>query len=360
LKNQSALISIDILRAAAALGVFFYHQHVGALIAGYTGISLLNWGDNFGAAYAVPLFFLISGYCIHLSNLKYISKRSPLPLKEYYKRRLLRIYPPYLVALVFTVGVNYCTYKNMPSFPDIIFHAFALQGFTVLYFNSINVVLWTISIELAFYLIYPIFYNIRLKYSLNKALLFSLIISGTSILFFSVKGQLLLPDRLNVFNLWFAWCCGAYLADKITFNNADLNNPLFIIIYLVIVCAFLALTFVPNNLPIVHDQLAILLWTAPLVLLINKETWLQSHNNILLRVIAKIGLSSYSLYLLHEPLLVLKNYLSHKFLPAQLQFSGMFTGAMVIPLIAWYSFIYIERPFTVRKNTGMAITQVNG
>jgi hypothetical protein len=87
LVKSRSLVSIDILRAIAVLGVFFYHQHIGSLIVLYTVIPVIGWIDNFGASYAVPLFFLISGYCIHLSNLKYMGESRHLPLNEYYKRR---------------------------------------------------------------------------------------------------------------------------------------------------------------------------------------------------------------------------------------------------------------------------------
>jgi peptidoglycan/LPS O-acetylase OafA/YrhL len=91
--NKTNLITIDIARALAALGVFFYHQHIGAILARYTNIEVFHKIDGFGALYAVPLFFLLSGYCIHLSNLKYIQLNKPLPLARYYKRRFFRIYP---------------------------------------------------------------------------------------------------------------------------------------------------------------------------------------------------------------------------------------------------------------------------
>jgi peptidoglycan/LPS O-acetylase OafA/YrhL len=347
--KKNSLLSIDILRAIAALGVFFYHQHVAAYLAGYTHIAIIAQLDNFGAHYAVPLFFLISGYCIHLSNLKYIKECKNLPLKEYYKRRFLRIYPPYLFALIFSIAISYFTYGNMPAYQDILVHVFSVQGFTVKYFNTINVVLWTITVEIAFYLIYPVFYYIRLNYNLNKALCLSLTVTIISIIYFSLQGQILLPQQFCVFNLWFAWCSGAYLADKITFNPTELKKPVFTFVYAGILIAFIFVRFIPDNWQIADNQLDILIWTAPLVLFISHENWLQKHNNILITGLANIGLSSYSLYLLHEPLLILKNYLAHRFLPNPLQFVGVTTGILIIPLVTWYSFKYIERPFTVRK-----------
>src|SRR5205809_444278 len=97
--KQQEIIGIDILRALSALGVFYYHNHARSLISKYTKLDFFRSTDALCAIYAVPLFFLISGYCIHASNIKYLKNNTSLPLKEYFIRRFLRIYPPYKIFL---------------------------------------------------------------------------------------------------------------------------------------------------------------------------------------------------------------------------------------------------------------------
>jgi len=351
--NKKSLISIDIARAIAALGVFFYHQHIGDYLAQYTKIKAFDYIDNFGAAYAVPLFFLISGYCIHLSNLKYVQLNKELPLKVYYKRRFLRIYPPYLVAVIFSILVNLLThFGSMPTLTDLFVHAFSLQGFTVQYFNTINLVLWTITIEIAFYIIYPIFYYLRLKFSLKLALLTTFIVSCLSIVYLSLQQTITLPQYYLVFNIWFSWCCGAYIADKLFFNPKAFQKLTFKIVYGLILVLFVYATFYPSHyFSIVQYQLKILIWTGPLIYLLSLEDWFARHKSWFLHIIACIGLSSYSLYLLHEPLIAIKNYLVHAYLPNEFQKAGVIIGIIFIPIIAWLSYRYIERPFMVRKKT---------
>src|SRR6185312_2632461 len=226
------IIGIDLLRAFAALGVFYYHSHLGAMLAKYTGIRFFNVTDGFGAMYAVPLFFLISGYCIHASNIKYLKTNASLPLKKYYKRRLLRIYPAYFAALIVAIGVNYYTSPNYKlNGNDFLIHCLSLQGFSVFYFNTINLVLWTITIELAFYAIYPVFYYTRLRYGLNYSLAFVFVVSCLSIFYFQLKGNITPPQRFWVLNLWFAWCCGAFLADKKMIQHTRFNKPTYLLIY---------------------------------------------------------------------------------------------------------------------------------
>jgi peptidoglycan/LPS O-acetylase OafA/YrhL len=349
--HKKNLISIDIARAFAALGVFYYHQHCGSILARYTGINLFGYTEGFGAFYAVPLFFLISGYCIHLSNLKYLKEQKALPIKQYYKRRFLRIYPPYLAAVIFSLLVNHLTLPNYPnSWSDLLIHVFLLQGLDAQYFNSINVVLWTITIEMAFYIIYPFFYYLRLKLSLDRAILSVLIISAVSIIYFSRKNDVMITQFYCVFNLWFAWCCGAYIADKKAFCAKDLNKTIYKIIYAAILLVFIWLQFYPPaNFGIVKYQVNILIWTAPLLFLLNKEHWLEKRKSYFLKIFSAVGLSSYSLYLLHEPLIALKNYLVHEYLPHNLLLAGVFIGIFVIPFITWLSYLYIEKPFISKK-----------
>jgi peptidoglycan/LPS O-acetylase OafA/YrhL len=345
------IVAIDMLRALAALGVFYYHNHVGSIIAKFSGLAFFNVTDAFGAIYAVPLFFLISGYCIHASNIKYVKLNTPLPLKEYYRRRFLRIYPAYFFALLFALAVNYLILPHYkPNNYDLLIHFFSLQGFTVAYFNTINIVLWTISIELAFYVIYPLFYYVRIKHNLNYALAFTFVVSCLSITYFQIKGAISLPQHFFVFNLWFAWCCGAFLADKRMLTALDLKKPGYLFSYFIILIACIYLNSTPNNPAILTDQFNILFWTAPMLFILSKENWLRGKQNLwLVKIIAAIGLSSYSLYLLHEPLIYFKNYLAHSYLPVRFQPAGVIAGIFIIPVVAWFNYLYIEKPFISKK-----------
>jgi peptidoglycan/LPS O-acetylase OafA/YrhL len=348
---QQKIIAIDIVRALAALGVFYYHNHAGGLLAKYSHLSFLRSTDAFGAIYAVPLFFLISGYCIHASNIKYLRTNGSLPLKEYYIRRFLRIYPPYFVALFFALLVNYLATPNYSvNTTDFLVHLFSLQGFTVAWFNTINIVLWTISVEIAFYIIYPVFYYIRYKSNLNYALAFAFLVSCLSIGWYMYRGGITLPERFSAFNLWFAWCCGAFLADKKTLNPGDLKKPVYLVVYMVILAGFICLNYIPNSLAILFDQFNVLFWTAPMLYILSKEDWLRKRKNLwLIRIMAAIGLSSYSLYLLHEPLIFLKNFLVHKYFSASFQPAGVALGVLIVPMIAWVSYYFVERPFISKK-----------
>jgi peptidoglycan/LPS O-acetylase OafA/YrhL len=157
-------ISIDILRGFAASMVFFYHYGLGKVLAEKTDINLFKVIDLIGSTYAVPLFFLISGFCIHLSQLKqnHYKNSEQLNSLTYFKRRFWRIYPIYFIVLLFSCTVMAMQGDKIKT-EDFFVHLFVLQGFSVTYFNSINLVLWTITIEICFYILYPLWYYIRTK-----------------------------------------------------------------------------------------------------------------------------------------------------------------------------------------------------
>jgi len=344
------LTSIDIARAIAALGVFAYHQYWGASLAKYSGIGLLRKIDAFGSLYAVPLFFLISGYCIHLSNIKYLKADQPLPLKDYYKRRLFRIYPAYFIAVLFSLAMFDVKMQHFFLLKkNLLAHLLLIHGFTSKYFLGLNVALWTIGVEVALYALYPIFYYLRFKFSLNFALVFTLLISCISTAYFLFNGNIGWFQLYFFTNLWFVWCCGAFLADKRNFNESALKKPVYKIIYAIILLIFLYFQIFNSELTIIDYQFRILFWTAPLLYLLSKEKWLSQQKSIVIRLLTVIGVSSYSLYLLHEPLIALKNICVKAYLPVSLHNTGMVLGFLIIPVITWYSYKFFEKPFMAKK-----------
>ncbi len=109
------LQSIDALRGAAALAVVFYHV-VGLKpeAATFAAASRWRWLSlpflhtlSFGYT-AVFLFFVISGFCIHLQWVRGSVKdaETRIDFAAFWKRRLRRLYPPYLIALALYLTIS--------------------------------------------------------------------------------------------------------------------------------------------------------------------------------------------------------------------------------------------------------------
>src|SRR5438552_4050796 len=113
------LQSIDALRGIAALGVVFYHAVIQTPNAVPNNllrwpVKLLQLGSSFGYI-GVFLFFVISGFCIHLqwAKARANGQSQSIEFGAFWKRRIRRLYPPYLTAFALfllmatlSVGIN--------------------------------------------------------------------------------------------------------------------------------------------------------------------------------------------------------------------------------------------------------------
>lgn len=102
--NSGRLQSIDALRGIAALGVVLYHavmQTTNAVPNNlfHWPVKLLQFVSSFGYI-GVFLFFVISGFCIHLQWAKARAAQEPQAIRfdSFWRRRIRRLYPPYLIA----------------------------------------------------------------------------------------------------------------------------------------------------------------------------------------------------------------------------------------------------------------------
>jgi peptidoglycan/LPS O-acetylase OafA/YrhL len=100
--------SLDMWRGVACLSVVIYHANSYLMQGGasppwswLSALFSLGWAG-------VPIFFVISGYCI--SATADAERRKSAGTKRYFKRRLRRIFPPYWIALgllmVFVTGME--------------------------------------------------------------------------------------------------------------------------------------------------------------------------------------------------------------------------------------------------------------
>jgi peptidoglycan/LPS O-acetylase OafA/YrhL len=155
LKTNFQIPLITGLRGIAALSVVLYHFVCKTIdyIQSENIISIFEYGKR-----GVDLFFIISGIVIPLSMIGngYNYKK----FGNFITRRIIRIEPPYLVAIV--VGIIYLYVRNFipgssdldltPSFTQVLLHI----GYLIPFFEGydwINQVFWTLSIEFQYYLL---------------------------------------------------------------------------------------------------------------------------------------------------------------------------------------------------------------
>ena len=87
---------LDALRGAAALMVVWYHFFEGYAFAEGTAITTFNHGHL-----GVDLFFMLSGFVISYAyDDRWNRANNPLTLKEFFKRRLIRLHPMLIMGAV--------------------------------------------------------------------------------------------------------------------------------------------------------------------------------------------------------------------------------------------------------------------
>jgi peptidoglycan/LPS O-acetylase OafA/YrhL len=372
---DNRLPSIDCFRGIAALGVMFLHIYwqywlmPGEFLRLHPLFSLdpLGWISApfqvmWLGGYGVPLFFVLSGYCIHRSQARALaadeSFRFSLP--RYALRRILRIYPTYVAALALSGVLRYLlmpwletkgfsispfNQQQHHSWYELGMNLLALQNIAAAPYESVY---WTLSLEIHFYIVYPILLWITRRFGPVEMLCFAtffnimhLIMGG----FFDDVPAAHLGILITLFmRFWFLWTVGSYVAEMETGRAPRIPRPLLVafITGILSVGIFVLSEFYPikgfEYDPYIHFPLAICLG-AILFWSLQPHT-LPIWRSIPGRSLAFVGMFSYSLYAIHYPLLRVVSTLW----PQQysLVFASLLVGC-ILALLSFLFFLLVER-----------------
>ena len=342
---------LDTMRGFAALLVAYFHcrqvtwigmgafHHSGARLLEPSSIAAwltlpIAWGSA-----GVPIFFVISGYCIHRSTAARLLANPDyrLDARQFWLRRLVRIYPVLFAALLLTAAVDTISLTLPPvnhKILDIGPHAFlvnllSLQGVAGKTYGS-NGALWTLAIEVQFYAIYPLLFALRRRIGLNATLIAVALINLVSAFTLERHDVIVFPS------FWFSWMLGVWIAE------IRLRNPHARIPY----GNALAALFLAAGCAAFHfgQYGAFQLWAAAFACwLVNALGRPSAGGGPIAHLFARIGDFSYSLYLIHLPLFVLgASLLFRSSLQSAIWPSFEFTLA-VLP-VAWVFYQLFERP----------------
>jgi peptidoglycan/LPS O-acetylase OafA/YrhL len=192
---------IDGLRFVAIFAVIAFHVRAICsyhFLASPDGSSiegdLVNDAFSVGN-YGVELFFTVSGFILSLPFARqWLCAGNPISLREYYIRRVTRIEPPYVIHLVLLFVACALVLRWMPvhthlyqnphwahySFQRILASLFYCNGFIYAWHPYPNIVLWSLEVEVQFYLLAPFLARIFQVTSgrQRRALLGLLILAG--------------------------------------------------------------------------------------------------------------------------------------------------------------------------------------
>jgi peptidoglycan/LPS O-acetylase OafA/YrhL len=157
-QGRLQLAYLDGLRAVCALFVVAYHAYLAVFIqSSPTGIiTLVSHPTSYGHL-AVPIFIVISGFCLMLPI---ITNDGVLRggARQFFYKRARRILPPYYSAMILFILGRYFIERETILINDIITHSLLIHNFFPEYIRSksVNPSFWSIAIEWQIYFLFPI------------------------------------------------------------------------------------------------------------------------------------------------------------------------------------------------------------
>lgn len=245
--NESSplnLRNLDVLRGVLALEVLLGHarwllwmpwwqwsQLPHPALTKFIGLSsgILMFGNE-----AVMVFFVLSGFFIHLRLALGRASGCPqsLDVRDYFRRRARRILPPYYAALILTVVCDAVGHTWFPQLYDaqtgdamldqicrdsgygmksVAPALLALPDLLLVRFGS-NGALWSVGMEVFFYLLYPAF---AWLWTRSRAMAYMAGL-GVSLVAYAPGADFLFSRTLSYYPLWLL---GALLADWLSQRN---------------------------------------------------------------------------------------------------------------------------------------------
>jgi peptidoglycan/LPS O-acetylase OafA/YrhL len=326
-------------------------------------ISHAGYGDIVPGGFGVTVFFFLSGYLITTLLIKEFLNKNYLDIKNFYIRRFLRLTPPLLITLLVTyLAVFTGISDGGATFYGLTSQLFYFANYYSIYFEQANSipagtgVLWSLAVEEHFYFVYPLLLTfLRLKN--NSGIVVSLLLICFLLLIWRLN-LVLEPDFFEE-RIYYATdtridsilfgCLLAVSFNPMRFNGN--NNELRLKHWLVIILAvaIIIFTFIYRDI-IFRQTLRYTLQGLALMPLFyfsisRYKHWIFSLLNT--SVVQKIGIYSYSIYLIHFFIikLILKET-NHDISSIYL----LFSSSILSVLYAFLVHRYIERYFyRIRK-----------
>ncbi|WP_018434543.1 acyltransferase family protein [Paraburkholderia atlantica] len=320
---------IDAMRGFAALlvayfhcrqivwvGMQAFHQSVGHSLSPNSLAAYLTFPIAWGSA-GVPMFFVISGYCIHRGGALRLAGNPGYRLDagNFWLRRFARIYPVLLAALVLTFALDSLSLQLPPvshkirdiGWQPFLVNLFSLQGVAGKTYGS-NGALWTLSLEVQFYAIYPLLFALRRRIGMNALLALVAVINVASA--YGLERH----DLQFFTSYWFSWTLGAWIADvrARSAREARASALLYVLAAVLIAAGCAAFHFGQYG--------AFQIWALGFACYLYKaldarhvprretggvRALLRSGSDAVARLLSHVGDFSFSLYLIHLPIFVL-------------------------------------------------------
>jgi len=353
---------IDGLRGFAMLMVLLFHcwsfggqWHINVSL-GRHSVNLLS---IFGIGHiGVGLFLVLSGFCLYWPFVKAGSRKEPT-LWQFAVKRCRRILPPYYIAL--TIFGGYSLFQSLfftsDSSPVSVLeslglHIVMLHNMRPNTYFDLNGSFWSLALEFHLYILFPIFVEALRRFPARYVFL-TVLIATSAFRFLVVHVAQTTDDpwvdvlTYSVFGRCLEFLLGM-IAAKFLVQRAAGGKPLFRWTDAVVVVSMIALSLAGRHQGLVEVFKAPLSGIAFFALLFAASRhgsllnrWLSS------RPMVTLGVFSYSVYLIHQPLAAACGQFAEAYGFSNLD-NIAFQLLVVVPslLVLGYLFhLAFERPF---------------
>lgn len=301
---------------------------------------------------AVAAFIVLSGFCLQLSLFNGKDGRIH-DLKRFYARRAWRILPAYYACLALSVAVCYWVTQYQKGMPfsqyvpvtreNLAAHVGLVHNLSPDWLYKINGVLWSIALEAQLYVVFPLFVWMLLR--IGRV---GLVAVGSSLAFVLIAA---LPVTAKLFP-WFIplFCLGmaaAHLAYKPNLRVGTVPK----LASFVLVLATAGMIYSLRIKSFIPSDICVGLAVACLVYLGAVAPWMRVPGMFGWRPLVKLGAFSYSLYLMHHPILQVLYVYRPDWVKGNVM-AMAYCLVAVLPVIlvgTWLFSLVFERPFITKK-----------
>ncbi|HEY1868743.1 MAG TPA: acyltransferase, partial [Candidatus Cybelea sp.] len=157
LHRPARLGVLDGLRGIAVVLVVWYHLwQITWLSPGYA-LDFLPATGFIG----VHLFFFLSGFVISYPFIgAALAEGSEPSWRDFAWRRFIKIVPSYVLSIAVAYAIGYAQAQpNASAVPDLVTHLLFIHTWFPLRYGTIDGVLWTLAVEVEFYLLFPLIWS---------------------------------------------------------------------------------------------------------------------------------------------------------------------------------------------------------
>ena len=314
----------------------------------------------------VDVFFVLSGFLLTRQAVLKLGRRSPAETTSrfvsafgekysvFLRRRILRVYPAYyacITALLILAATK--VYGHLPGELDLLLHLGMVHNFIEKYIATMNGVFWTMPFEWQFYLVFPLLVIVLRRYGgwSLYAIAFLGVVASKLLVMYTNNGyaQVLLPIRLDAFVA--GMCAGAYSVARPP-TRASAATAFWVGLGILLATPWVFAGY--NQVFHYYDLKGFLRapWIQVGICLMLLGLTGDRHVGVHIfgnKIVVGLGLISYSIYLLHVPILELLPRLGlipqRTTLVAASWWHILATALPLVLLLSTLSYWLIERPF---------------